>query len=152
MKHLLPTEHSTKKFLSALFGDALKVSLSESAGNNSYAAVYVDADDIPGAVALCDPAFAAFSSAALSMIPKGAAEDAVKSGDLPKNLLDNLYEVMNICTRLVIDESTPHLRLVKLCPVNETDTTEIIKDAATEAGFNVEIPGYGTGSLTFLVI
>ena len=35
----------------------------------------VDEEDATGAVALCDSAFAAYSAAALSMIPKGAAED-----------------------------------------------------------------------------
>ena len=151
MKHRQPNEETVKDMLAALFGDNLEVTASESPVQDSYAAVYVDADDTPGAVALCDPAFAAYAGAALSMMPPNGAKEAAESNDIPKTMFDNLHEVMNICTRLIIGESTPHLRLAKVCPAGETDAVDAIRETATRADFQVDIPRYGSGGLAFFV-
>ncbi len=151
MKHLQPDENRIKDMLGALFGDNLEVATSESPVQDSYAAVYVDADDTPGAVALCDPAFAAYAGAALSMMPPNGAKEAAESNDIPKTMFDNLHEVMNICTRLVIGESTPHLRLAKVCPSSETDAVDTIRETASRVDFQVDIPRYGSGGLAFIV-
>jgi hypothetical protein len=67
---------------------------------------------------------------------------------------DNLYEVMNICTRLLINESTPHLRLAALCKIDDNvsrDAQRSIKEGSSGSGYTVEIPQYGAGGLSFLV-
>jgi hypothetical protein len=151
MKHLLPAAKDVKQMLSMIFGDGLAVS--EPAGNPSmtYSAVYVDESGETGAVIACDASFAANAGAALSMLPPGAAEDAARSDELPDTMRDNLYEVMNICTRLLIDESTPHLRLTKLCRSTESNAEASIKASSSSSNYTVDIPQYGAGGLSFIV-
>lgn len=151
MKHLLPTENDVKRMLAALFGDELVVGAGASDVGESYVAVYVDAENQPGAVICCDSSFAAYAGAALSMLPPDAATDAANSGDLSATMRENLHEVMNICTGLLIGESTPHLRLTELCRLDETDAPDAIKEVSSSSCFNVVIPRYGAGQLKFLV-
>src|SRR5271170_2455048 len=55
-------------------------------------------------VALCgaDANLAANMGAAFSLLPVGFAKDAAKSRELTQVMIENLREIMNICTRLVM--------------------------------------------------
>ena len=46
---------------------------------------------------LCDFMLAASFGCVLTRMPRGAAEDAVKDGELPPDMFDNTREVVNIC-------------------------------------------------------
>lgn len=97
--------------------------------------------------------FAAFAGAALTKIPLGGAEDAAESGELTENMLGNLYEVMNICSRLFMDSSSPHLKLDKLyASISDLpDNALALVNAITgRLDLKVNIPGYGEGHLSFL--
>lgn len=151
MKHLLPAEQDVKSMLEMIFGDGLTVNTLQADATMSYIAVYVDGEDKPGATISCDAAFAAGAGAALSMLPPDVAKEAALADELPQTMRDNLHEVMNICTRLIIGESTPHLRLQALCCRGETDAEYAIRDASSSSSFTVEIPQYGGGTIAFLV-
>ena len=150
MKHLLPTNDDVKEMLSMIFGEGLTVTAHDGDAEASYVAIYVDEDNNPGAAILCDAGFAASAGAALSMLPPGAAEDAAKAKELTDTMRENLYEVMNICTRLLIGESTPHLRLTELSDRAATNADTSIKDAS-KVSHEVNIPQYGAGTLSFVV-
>src|SRR5271165_408958 len=64
-------------------------------------------------VALCgaDANLAASFGGALSMLPVAAAKDAAKARQLTEVMVENVREIMNICTRLVMDATSPHLKL-----------------------------------------
>ena len=81
----------------------------------SYFGVYVSDDGTPVALCGCDMAFAANSGAALSMLPPNVAKEAAKDKELTPVMLANLHEVMNICTRLMLRDDSPHLKLRELC-------------------------------------
>jgi len=151
MKYLNPGKEDIKKMFSMLFEGDLVVSDSAGLAHEYFAAVYVDENKTPGAVVLCDRNFAVFAGAALSMMHPEVAKEMAAEADLPQAILDNLHEIMNICTGLIIGETTPHLRLDSVGQVGDTDAVSTITDAASRDDYQVEIPTYGAGGLSFLV-
>jgi hypothetical protein len=131
---------------------AAKLDLSPKSG--AYIAVYVTDEATPAALCACDIAFAANSSASLSMMPPNAAAGAVKAKQLPDVMLANLREVMNICTRLVLRDGTPHLRLRELCQYAAlpAPAAAIIGSAKGRVDFEVGIGKYGTGMISVLTL
>ncbi len=150
---LVPNQSNVLAVVTMLFGDDAKVQPVDSApSGEALCAVYLSDDDNPVAAVVCDAAFGAFAGSALSMIPTGGAEDAAKSGELSDAMVDNLYEVMNICSNLFMDDSTPHLRLGPL----HKKVGEVSEDVQTLLGkaegpsFQVDIPRYGSGVLRLM--
>ncbi len=153
MIHVLPDENSIHEMLSLMFGDNMSVSsTSEIDYSDTFAAVYVSPEGEPGAVCVCDISFAAYSSGALTLMPPASIEEVISSKELPEMHQANLYEVMNICTRLVINDKTAHLKLTEVLPVKEvTEVIEQLKPSAERKDFEVSIPRYGSGTMSFIV-
>jgi hypothetical protein len=153
MQNVLPAQTAAYELLSPLFGDGLEVKKAASTGGvqPAYIAMFIRQDESPGAAGLCSKEFAAYAGAALSMLPPNAAKDAVKSGSLTEMMIGNLYEVMNICSRLLFTDDTPHLRLTKVTSAAEAEGMAQLKEGASIVEFDVTIPKYGTGRLGFLV-
>ncbi len=157
--YTLPNATAITKTVAMLFGDDAKVTpgkpLDTKAGSGNLIAIYVDDAEKPVAAVLCDIPFAANAGCALSMLPAGAAKDAIKTKKLEQTMLDNLYEVMNILTPLLYNEHTPHLKLAALHP----DLGKLPADARTALGamkghvdFIISVPRYGAGGLSLLVV
>jgi len=153
----VPKEVEVQEMLGMLYDAGLTVKSGENqaieAGSKNLIAVYVDDADQPVTACACDYNFTAFAGAALTKIPKGGAEDAASSGDFSGTMLGNLNEVMNICSRLYMNSSTPHLRLDKTYSSPDDvpeDVKPILSNSAGRADYDVSIPGYGDGKLAFL--
>ena len=153
----VPEETEVKQMLGMLYGNDLQVQAGEPlAGDNgskNIVAVYINDEGEPVTACCCDIPFAAYSGAALSMIPPGGAEDAASKGDLTEMMRGNLNEIMNICSRLFITEDTPHLKLDALYDSPETlpeAARTMVESAAGRSGFEVSIPGYGAGKIAFI--
>ena len=116
--HPTPREAEVRQMLGMLFGNNLTISevdaLPTGMESGNAAAVFLADDNTPVTACVCDMKFAAFAGSALTKIPVGGAEDAAESGELTENMVGNLNEVMNICSRLFMNGSSPHLRLDKL--------------------------------------
>jgi hypothetical protein len=153
----VPDAPQVRELLGMLF-DGLSVKpgpkLDTSPKAGSYFGVYVADDGSPAALCGCDMAFAANSGAALSMLPPAVAKDAAKSRDLTPVMLANLHEVMNICTRLVLRDDTPHLKLRDMCPVATlpAPAAAILTSAKARADFEIGIAKYGPGVLSVLCL
>lgn len=68
-------------------------------------------------------------------------------------MLGNLREIMNICSRLFMYNSSPHLRLENVYTSRDAlpEPVRAMVDTSKGRGdFKVKIPGYGGGSLSFL--
>jgi hypothetical protein len=106
-------------------------------------------------VALCgaDANLAATWGAAFSMLPVGVAKDAAKSRELTDVMIGNMREIMNICTRLVMDASSPHLKLDQIYQTKTlpAPATALLGAPKSRREFQVQLPKYGGGVLTFLV-
>ncbi|MDO6460911.1 hypothetical protein Q4485_09400 [Granulosicoccaceae sp. 1_MG-2023] len=121
------------------------------ANNETIVGIFVDDDDKPVTACICDYPFAGYAGSALTKIPKAGADEQVASGEFSQMILGNLYEVMNICSRLFMNSNTPHLRLGKTYRYSELppEMAELLPAAANQAGFEVEVDGYGKGVLSF---
>ena len=155
--HPYPNDAQLQEMLGMLFGNDLKINpgdpVATDADSKSIVAVFVSADGSPATACFCDLPFAAYCGAALSMIPKGGAEDAANSGELTEMMRGNLNEIMNICSRLFISNDTPHVKLETLYDrAGELpDNARAMVDATTgRSDFKVLIPGYGEGHISFL--
>ena len=59
---------------------------------------------------------------------------------------------MNICSKLLMSDSSAHLRLDKtLDPGAANDAVASLEGASEKVAFSVDIPRYGSGTLTFLI-
>jgi hypothetical protein len=105
-------------------------------------------------VALCgaDVNLAASFGAAFSMLPVNAAKEAAKSRELTSVMIENVREIMNICTRLVMDSTSPHLRLDQIYPVKSlpAPAAALLGTATRRREFQLQMPKYGGGVLTLL--
>ncbi len=152
----VPKEQEVEEIFAMLYGSELTLGSGEPLSiedASSMIAVYIDDEGKPSTACACNYNFAAFAGSALTKIPVGGAEDAADSGDFSEMMLSNLHEIMNICSRLFMTSSSPHLKLDTVYKKLE-DAPEEVKAlfASTEerADFNVEIPNYGNGSISFL--
>jgi hypothetical protein len=107
-------------------------------------------------VALCgaDANLAANMGAAFSLLPAGVAKDAAKTRDLTPVMIDNVREIMNICTRLVMDATSLHLKLEQIYPVKSLPAAAAALLGAPKGRreFQLQLPKYGGGVLTFLTV
>ncbi len=157
LTHPLPDVAQVKELLGMLF-DALSVKLGPKLDVSpkalGYFGVYVSDDGTPVALCGCDMAFAANSGAALSMLPPIAAKEAVKEKELTPLMLANLHEVMNICTRLVLRDDSPHLKLHELCALDALPARAAAIVAAPKGriDFEVGLGKYGSGALCVMCL
>ena len=110
----------------------------------SHTAIYIDsAGEKVATCAVALPTAAALGCS-LSMIPPGGAECMVEDKELSGMAVDNLYEVMNILSSLLMSDSTAHLKLSKV---------ELGGDARIEGEgegvFILDLGAYGKGELVF---
>ncbi len=76
------------------------------------------------AICVCGLEFEAYSGAALFMIPADAANEMIAGQSVTDAILDNFYEVMNICSKLLMSDPSKtvhnfHPALVGLFPAIE---------------------------------
>lgn len=155
--HPLPDVALVRELLGLLFdGFTVKAGgkLDLTPKSGSFCALYVTDAGAPAAICACDIAFAANSGAALSMLPPNAAKDAVKAKVLTDVMTANLREVMNICTRLVLRENSPHLRLDQVYPVASlpAPAAALLAPSTHRIDFELGLGKYGGGILAVLVL
>jgi len=155
--HPLPDVALVKDLLGMLF-DGLTVKLGPkldaSPKSSAYFGVYVSDDGTPVALCGCDLAFAANSGAALSLLPPNVAKEAAKSKDLTPVMLSNLHEVMNICTRLMLRDDSPHLKLRELTVVSAlpAPAVAILNAPKGRVDFEVGLGKYGSGVISVMCL
>ena len=121
---------------------------------NLFFGLYLDDDDNPVTLAVCDLPFSAYMGSSMTMLPPPVAADVIKSGKLEDMMVGNLKEVMNIVSRLFMLRGGSHLRFTTLHPATESlpDTVSgLLVNIKKQVFFDVEVPRYGTGKVGFLV-
>ena len=116
--------------------------------------LYLDDDDNPVTLVVCDLAFCAYMGSSMTMLPPPVAADVIKSGKLEDMMIGNIKEVMNIVSRLFMLRGGAHLRFATLHSVNEglpDSVSGLLGNIDQQAFFDVEIPRYGAGKVGFLV-
>ena len=97
------------------------------------------------------------SAADLGKAPAPApnvAKEAAKDKELTPVMLANLHEVMNICTRLMLRDDSPHLKLHELCALDALPARAAAIVAAPKGriDFEVGLGKYGSGALCVMCL
>lgn len=108
----------------------------------------------PAALCGADAALSASLGAALSMLPVAAAQEAAKSKNLTDVMVGNIREIMNICSRLLMETNTPHLKLEEVYPRTAlpAHAAGLLAAPKSRIQFLVSVPKYGGGVMTFMTI
>lgn len=153
----LPDGPKITQLLGLLF-DGLDVkaggSFDQTPAGGAWFGVFVADSGEPVALCGADANLAATFGAAFSMLPVGVAKEAAKARELTGVMIDNMREIMNICTRLVMDASSPHLKLEQIYPTKSlpAPATALLGASKGRCEFQVQLPKYGGGVLTFLSV
>jgi hypothetical protein len=151
----LPDDYRVADLLGILF-DGIEVkaggTFDQTPAGGSLFGVFIADNGAPVALCGADANLAASLGAALSMLPVGAAKEAAKSRELTSAMTDNMREIMNICTRLVMDTGSPHLRLDQVYTVKSlpAPATALLGAHKGRREFRVQVPKYGGGVLTVM--
>jgi len=155
--HPVPNEDEVRQMLKMLLGSKLNICRTEkpdpATDSGGLVAVFIDDEDIPVTACLGDLHFAVYAGSALTRIPAAGAEDAVKSGAIPETMMGNFHEIMNICSRLFMHGSSPHLRLDRVYPLTAAlpeNVGKLLESIGDRLDLMVDIPGYGEGQVAFL--
>lgn len=159
-QYLLPNAAKLTQMFNMLFGGKVPVvpgkKIDLKPGSGTFVAMYVNPEGKPVGAAICDLAFAIYGGAALSMMTPNAAKEAIKSKQLEQTMWENLYEIMNVASTQLMNESTPHLKLTKMYndpgELPPEDKALLEMKGIGRVDFNVNILRYGDGAMSILVI
>jgi hypothetical protein len=151
----IPIQEAVRDFFTALLGRGVAATKRSAIAYDDPLIVgrYLDDDGETAALLVSDVDFAAFSGAALAMIPKVVAGEAIKAGELTDALSENFREVVNVFSSLLNAPTTPHLVLKSLerHPEETEDLADVLDAPRRRRDFDVTIEGYGSGVLAVLV-
>jgi hypothetical protein len=114
-------------------------------------AVYVDDRLRLSSVVLMDFALTAYSGAALALLPRGAAEDAIDEKELPAALLENAAELLNVLAAPIGEASGVHQRLYQTFGPAQLPPSDVVARSAqlgAREDVALGIHGYGSGKLS----
>jgi len=148
-----PSEKSVQEMMDSLYGEGVVLSDTSPVGvGDGFVYNYVDDEDNSVALLVADPSLVANAGSAMMMVPAGAAAEAAETGELSAMMLDCYYEVANILSRTLMDDSSVHLRLEKM--YNPGENAVLIEQYGGECkqvSYNVQVPEYGAGNMTFFL-
>ncbi|WP_456372503.1 hypothetical protein [Thiolapillus sp.] len=152
----LPKPIELQQMLAMMYGNDLKASpgdpVTAAPGSQSVVALYVDDENAPVATCAMDYNFTAFAGASLTKIPLGTAKECAQNGDFSEIMIGNVHEIMNICSRLLMNSDSPHLRLLNLYQSPEElpqEVQELVQKPPATADFSISFADYGDGGLSF---
>ena len=105
----IPIQEAVRDFFTDLLGKGVASSKRSALDYDDLQIVgrYLDDDGEIAALLVADIEFAAISGAALAMIPKVVAAEAIKANELTDALFDNFREVVNVFSSLLNSPTTP---------------------------------------------
>jgi two-component system chemotaxis response regulator CheY len=151
----LPTANHLLKVLETLLGRAVGANDSTTMVRGDAAALswsYVFADGGLAAAGAVDLRLAAILGAGLGMLPQSRMSEALDSGTLPKELEDNLREIVNILVGLYAPMSDEHITLGGIWGKSAQDipgdVAELLACRTRRLDAVVSLAGYGQGCLS----
>ena len=156
---LLPASKDVRDMLSGLVGKPVTVSpgapVTPEPLRPVTVAIYTAPDLSVNALCVMDLAASAYTAGALALLPPGGCQDSVEEDkELSPMQLEALHEVVNVLSALFNTPGAPHSKLNRLVKDGEDVPGDV---AGLLASFNrldleIEVPGYGKGALSLVVI
>jgi hypothetical protein len=155
---VLPAAKDVRDMLTGLVGKDVAVSpgspVTPTPSQPVAVAVYVDPHLAVNALCVLDLGAAAYTGAALALLPPGGAQDAVEEDrELTGMLVEALHEVVNVLSALLNVPGAPHSKLHKLYAPGEDLPGDI---AGMLANWNrldlaIDVPSYGKGAISLVL-
>lgn len=153
----LPQAHQLATYLGRLLRRDVEAKLlsKPAPGKLAYAGTFHGGERTVIAMCAADLRMAAYTGAALSMIPPDAAQEQVATGALDETLSENFAEVLNVLARVyVVPESRRVTLLQSIFPPAAAPASidGVPAGQVKRADFEVTLDGYGTGLLTLWAV
>lgn len=153
---VLPNPKDVRDMLEGLLGRDVNVSPSNPPETDKPLAigVYVDDTLTMQALGVADLPFAAFSGAAIGLIPKGGAEACVEDNELSASVKENFGEVLNVVSALFNLPEHPHLKLYGTYAPGEAppgDVSAAARVLGRRLDLEAEVAGYGKGIFSLVL-
>jgi hypothetical protein len=155
---VLPAAKDVRDMLTGLLGKDIAVApggpVTPTPDKPVAVAVYVDPHMAVNALCVMDLGAAAYTGAALALLPPGGAQDAVEEDhELTGMLVEALHEVVNVLSALFNVPGAPHSKLHKLYAPGEALPGDI---DGLLANFNrldlsIDVPTYGKGAISLVL-
>jgi hypothetical protein len=153
-----PAAKDVKDMLSGLVGKQVSVApgapVTPTADKPVSVAVYVDPHMAINALCVMDLGASAYTAGALALLPPGGCQDAVEEdGELTGLLAEALHEVVNVLSALLNIPGAPHSKLHKLHAAGEDIPGDVegMLAAFNRVDFAIDVPGYGKGTISFVI-
>ena len=140
-----PAFEEVAELMGGLFDLEIKSSSPITSDVYSIAEYTNEAGAVVGYVA-CDLAGGCRLGAALTQVPAGRADEAIKEGVIPDSLAENLNEVLNISVNLIVPDDGSRLVLNRTVHGANAGDFAAMKegiDSRTQSEFCFEIARYG---------
>ncbi|MCV2392759.1 hypothetical protein OEB99_00405 [Actinotalea sp. M2MS4P-6] len=156
----LPSAVDVRELLEGLLGREVEATLGTGAVNPAEApgavvGVFTDDKGSLRAILIIDLALAAYAGAAIALLPLPQAEKAVANQALSENLLENIFEVLNVAASLFNHEGAPHVKLFESYKPEETlpaDVQKWVLAFVRRLDMELDVSGYGKGRVSVLAL
>jgi hypothetical protein len=103
------------------------------------------------AATACDLRLACSAAAALTMIPAGVAQEAIRAGTLEGSLAENYRELANVGASLFNKAGRPHINLRRMTLPKAALSSDLVQALPSfkRLVLDVEIAGYPGGKIAF---
>jgi hypothetical protein len=152
----IPIQEAVRDLVADLIGRPVAVDkVSDRIADEDMGVIGVYRDDAGGlqAVVPFDRALATVLGGGLVMVPEVVVKEHLKKGELPENLVENAWEVLNIMSSLLNREGVEHVALAERPEAWDQlgdDVKALIESPVRQRWFMMTVPGYGTGQLGFV--
>lgn len=157
-KRTIPTRAETQRILSTLTGLDIIVKNAEQAKEPNqdvfYIGTYCSANDDICVLVRTDLNLSASCAALLTRFMSGTAKEAIDAKKLDEDLFSNLYEVMNVLGGKLNAEDVEHVRFKNTFhrdDLPKTVTALLNKEPSERADYEISIPNYFDGVLTYYI-
>jgi hypothetical protein len=154
----MPDVPSIQELLSGLLGKRVAVKdgkpFAPGGTSPSVVGVFKRDDGVVAALVVLDVPLAANASASLVLIPPGTAAESARSGKLSESLLENVKEVLNVCSRLFATPGAPHVRMKSthtIPPAAPAEIAGLLSKPNGRLDLELSIPGYAGGRMAVII-
>jgi hypothetical protein len=152
----MPNRHAVRNTIQDLLGRDVDLSdgVPVPAKSTNVVAVYVTDKLATSALSVVDLECAARIGGCLGMVPRLVVDEAIAARELPPNLHDNCYEVLNVLAAVFNLPDAPHVRLYEMYGPNVALPPDVAKLGAmlgSRMDVELKIAGYGTGLLSIVI-
>jgi hypothetical protein len=152
----MPAVQAIQELVSGLLGKRVGVKEGQAFApggmNPAVVGVFKRDDGVVAALVVLDVPLAANAAAALVLIPPGVAGESARSGKLSENLLENVKELLNVCSRLFVGAA--HIRMKAthtIPPAAPAEIAGLLSKPNNRLDIEMSIPGYAGGRMAVLI-